>query len=538
MPSATETRVDALVVGAGFGGIYATYSFKKRGYNVLCIERAPTAGGVWYWNRYPGAMSDTESYLYRYSWDKDDLKNYPWPNRYLYQPEILKYLNHVVDKQDLRKSMQFNTEMQSATWDEEKKIWRVVCATGDVFIAKYFVTAMGGLSELNLPNIKGLDTFCGRLIHTQQWPEDLDLKGKTVGVVGNGSTGVQLMTAIAPIVKRLVSFQRSPQYSVPSGQQPATEDYRKAINDTYHQIYEQVWNSGAGFGVDEAKTPLSSVSAEERTRTFERLWEGGNAFRFYFGGFGDISTDEEANRATCAFIHSKIDQIVKDPKKAKMLKPTDLYNRRPLCDSGYYQIFNRDNVELVSLRETPISSVVPEGIKTSDGHVHEVDILIFATGFDAIEGSYARTDIKGRNGKRMSEHWRNGPASYAGAFMPDFPNMFMVFGPQGPFSNGPLVVEVEVNFIMQCVERAETLAKSKGDKTPVVEVKPEAEEQWKDICDKEADGSLFKTANSWIFGTNIPGRKPAVTFYFPGLKGYLDNAKKEVESGFSSFIWD
>ena len=538
MPSTTEIKVDALVVGAGFGGIYATYSLKQRGYNVVTIERGETAGGVWYWNRYPGAMSDTESYLYRYSWDREDLRNYPWPNRYLYQPEILKYLNHVVDKYDLRKHMNFNTEMKSATWNDEKKFWRVVVNTGEIYIAKYFVSAMGGLSEPNLPKIKGINTFGGRLVHTQQWPEDLDLRRKTVGVIGNGSTGVQLMTAIAPIVKRLISFQRSPQYSVPSGQQVATEDYRKNINDSYDKIYDQVWSSGSGFGVDEVKTKMASYSPGERKEIFERLWKDGNAFRFYFGGFGDISTDEQANRETCKFIHQKIDEIVKDPKKAEILKPTDLYNRRPLCDSGYYQIFNRENVDIVSLRKTPISSIVPEGVKTEDGTVHEVDILIFATGFDAIEGSYARTLIKGRKGKSMTEHWREGPVSYAGAFMSDFPNMFMVFGPQGPFSNGPLVVEVEVNFIMECIEHAEEVAKESGNKHPVVEVKPEAEETWKAICNQEAEGSLFKTANSWIFGTNIPGRKRAVTFYFPGLKGYLAQAEREVNGGFQSFRWE
>lgn len=540
MPSRSEIHLDAVVVGAGFGGIFQTYSFKRDGYNVRCIERAPTAGGVWYWNRYPGAMSDTESYLYRYSWDKEDLQTYPWPNRYVTQPEILKYLNHVVDKHNLRESMQFNTSMESATWDAEKNVWRVICDTGDVFVTNYLVTAMGGLSEPHFPHIRGLNTFQGRLIHTQDWPDELDLTDKNVGVIGSGSTGVQLMTAIAPQVKQLVSFQRTPQHSVPSGQAPVSEDYRKKVNENYDKIYEQVWQSCAGFGVEESTRPMSSYPLEERKSIFEWLWQQGNAFRFNMSKFCDISTNEETNRETCKFIEEKIVEIVKDPKKAKALTPTGPYNRRPLCDTGYYHIFNRDNVDIVNLKENPIDSIIPEGIQTQDGTVHKLDVLIFATGFDAIEGSYAKTEITGRDGHTISQHWKNGPSSYAGVSMAGFPNMFLVFGPQGPMSNGATVVEVEVNFIMQLIKHAESSIESADTllrKPKLIEVKPEAEAHWREICDKEAESSLLKKAtNSWIFGTNVPGRKPVVTFYFPGLKGWLENAKSEVERGFPSFM--
>ena len=537
MPSKTEIRVDAVVVGAGFGGIYQTYALKKAGYNVQTIERAPTAGGVWYWNHYPGAMSDTESFLYRYSWDKEELQNYPWPNRYVSQKEILAYLNHMVDKHSLRECMKFNTSMESATWDAGSNVWRVTCDSGDVFVAKYVVLAMGALSEPNFPQIDGLNSFRGCLVHTQNWPDDLDVRGKTVGVIGSGSTGVQLMTAIAPDVKQLISFQRTPQHSVPTGQGPVSAEERKRINDNYDKIYENVWQSSSGFGVDESTRPMASYPPEERKQVLEWLWQQGNAFRFNQSKFCDITTNEETNRAICEFIEGKIAEIVKDPRKAKALTPSIPYNRRPLCDTGYYAIFNRDNVDIVDLRVTPIDRIVPEGIRTKDGAIHKLDVLVFATGFDALEGTWARTKITGRDGHTAADHWKDGPSSYAGVSMAGFPNMFSVFGPQGPMSNGATVVEVEVNFIMKLIQHAEGAARPGGTKRPkLIEVKPEAEARWREICDEEASTSLMKKApSSWIFGTNVPGRKPVVTFYFPGLKGWLENAKYEADHGFPSY---
>ena len=540
MPHSNLVYVDSLIVGAGFAGIYATYSLRRLGFNVRCIERGGTAGGVWYWNRYPGCMSDTESHLFRFSWDKEDWQTYPWENRYVSQPEILKYLNHVVDRHHLRDLIQFNTEMQTATWDDEAALWTIKCASGDVFVARYLINAIGGLSEPKFPKIAGIDTFKGRLVHTQDWPADLQLADKKVGIIGNGSTGVQLMTAVAPIVKHLYSFQRSPQYSVPSGQQPVTKAYRQRINENYDKIYDDVWNSAGGYNIEEVKTPMSQFSAEERKRRFDSLWDRGNAFRFFFSGFGDIGSNEDANRETCKYIHSKIDEIVKDPQKAKILKPTDLYNRRPLCDSGYYQIFNRDNVDLIYLRENPICRIEAEGIRLADGTLYALDVIVVATGFDVFEGAYARTVITGRQGRQMSDHWRNGPSTYAGIAMAGFPNLFTVFGPQGPFANSPSVIEVEVNFITDIIKHAENHGQrcsiSQKSKNPVIEVKASAEKAWRDLCDKECEGSLFKAPGSWIFGQNIPGREPSPNWYFSGLKGYLSLVNSQSENGYPAFI--
>ncbi|KAK5048684.1 hypothetical protein LTR84_005775 [Exophiala bonariae] len=532
-------NVDALVVGAGFAGIYQTYRLRELGFNVRCIDKAGGVGGTWYWNRYPGAMSDTETYLYRYSWDKEDLCSYPWTHTYVYQPQILEYLNHVVDKHNLRKNMQFHTEMTSADWDEESRLWTITCATGDKFVARYLINALGLLSTPNYPNIKGIDSFQGTLVHTASWPEDLDLNNKTVGVIGNGSTGVQVLTALAPKVKRLVSFQRHPQYSVPSGQGPVQKGYRQWVNENYDQIYQGVWNSSTGFGVPEVSTPTMSVSAEERERTFQALWDQGNGFRFMFSGFGDITTNETANIEACKFIRSKIDEIVKDPKKAAVLKPKDLYARRPLCDTGYYQIFNQENVDIVGLQDTPITSIVPEGIETADGKVHKLDVLIFATGFDAIEGSYLRVAIKGRNHRTLKEEWKDGASAFAAVAVPGFPNMFLISGPQGPFANFPCSIESEVNFITACIQHAENQGTNGINgtvrKSPIMVAKPEANKAYQDLCFKLTEGSLFTKSASWIFGTNLEGRKPVVKFYFGGLKAYRDLTGEEEKQGFPSF---
>lgn len=535
-----EVKVDALVVGAGFAGIYQTYRLSKLGINVKCIDKADDVGGTWFWNRYPGAMSDTESYLYRFSWDKEDLQTYPWENAYVYQPEILKYLNHITDKHNLRQYMQFKTEMRSAEWNEGSRLWKVCCSTGETFNAKYLVNALGLLSKPYFPSIPGIKSFEGRLVHTASWPEELDLTEKIVGIIGNGSTGVQVMTAIAPKVKQLISFQRHPQYSVPSGQKSVTKEYREQVNSNYDEIYKRVWNSSTGFGVPEVHTPVFSVSSEERRKMFQSLWDEGNGFRFMFSGFGDITTNVEANKEACKFIHTKIDEIVQDSRKADILKPKDLYARRPLCDSGYYQIFNRDNVDVVSLQDTPITSIVPEGIQTTDGKIRKLDILIFATGFDAIEGSYLQVAIKGRDKQTLREHWRGGATAYAATGVSGFPNMYMLSGPQGPFANFPCTIESEVDFVTDCIKHTEALhcqqVSGTQSKNAVMEVSKEAEEGWQTLCEKACEGTVFKLVNSWVFGTNMESKKPVVKFFFGGLKGYRDLTRKEVQDNFRSFL--
>ncbi|KAJ3543826.1 hypothetical protein NM208_g3377 [Fusarium decemcellulare] len=522
-------NVDALVVGAGLGGIYSTYRLSRAGLDVRCIDMASDVGGTWYWNRYPGAMSDTESYLYRFSWDKDDLLTYPWSRHYLYQPEILDYVHHVVKRHDLRKHMSFNTEMQSATWDDSTGTWLVSCSGKLTTIrARYLINCLGVLSTPNYPDIPGISSFQGMTIHTAIW-EGVSLKDKTVGIIGNGSTGVQVMTAIAPEVSRLVSFQRSPQYSVPSGQGPIPNGYRETINANYDAIWADVLTSGTGFGVPETQRKTMTATPEERREAFQKVWNEGNGFRFMFSAFGDLTTDIEANEEACKFIRDKIDEIVTDPKKASALKPQELYARRPLCDAGYYQIFNRDNVDLVDLRETPIDRIVPEGIRTTDGKLHRLDVLILATGFEAVEGNYFRISIKGR-GRTIRDHWQDGPISYGGVACSGFPNMYMVAGPQGAFANFPPVLESEVDLLTECILHTEKQTNR------VLEVSATAEKQWGELCDRLAESSLFKRTSSWLFGANVKGRKATTKFHFGGLGKYREWVKDEIAAGFPGFV--
>ncbi|KAF4540715.1 Cyclohexanone monooxygenase [Lasiodiplodia theobromae] len=527
-----EIHVDALIVGAGLGGIYQCYRLRQLGLVPKVIDMAGDVGGTWYWNRYPGAMSDTESYLYRFSWDAEDLQTYPWTHHYLQQSEILAYIHHVVDKHDLRKHIQFNTEMVSAEWIEARQHWRVECATGDVFIARYLVTALGLLSKRNFPDIPGIADFQGVLMHTASW-NPIDLSGKRVGVIGNGSTGTQLMTAIAPVVKQLVSFQRHPQYSVPNGNKPVSPEYRKWVNDHYDEIWKQAFESSTAFGVVESTRPTMSVSAEERQKIFQELWDQGNGFRFMFGGFGDITTSEEANEEACRFIRQKIAEIVKDPVKAKALQPTDYYAKRPLCNNGYYEIFNRDNVDLVDLKATPIAEITAGGIRTSET-LHELDVIVFATGFDAIDGNYTRICIRGLR-ETIKEHWDSGATSYLGLSVAGFPNFFMISGPQGPFCNIPPAIESFVDFITAAIQLAEQ-NRLQGGRVLLLEPSLDAESEWGKLCDRLTEGSLFKKTSSWIFGTNVSGRQERTKFYFGGLKQYREVCRRVMEGGFQEFL--
>jgi cation diffusion facilitator CzcD-associated flavoprotein CzcO len=499
--------------------------------------------------------NSTQSFLYRYSWDLEDLKTYPWKNHYLQGPEILAYLKHVVQKYDLRKHFQFNTELLSAEWREEERRWVVSLSTDEVLKVKYLITGLGLLSKTNVPKIPNIQTFQGELYHTARWPDGVDLRGKRVGVIGNGSTGVQLITAIAKAgeVKQLLSFQRNPQYSVPAGNGPMSAEGRKRLNDSYEEVWEQAKNSLFAYGFQESTRPTFSVTPEKREQIFEDAWQKGNGFRFMFWTFGDITIDEEANKAAAEFIKKKICQTVKDPEKARKLCPREFYARRPLCDTGYYEQFNRDNVDVVDIKTNPITEFTPNGIKTADGKVYELDVVVCATGFDAVDGSYTRISIQGRSGETLKAHWsKKGPTSYLGICVPNFPNLFMICGPNGPFSNLPPAIETHVEFISDLIAIAETdparLTKAASTaseatgingggqlnghangRTPshgIIEAEAEAEEKWTGLCDQLSSKSLFRRIEtSWIFGANVPGKKAVPMFFFGGLGPY----KKKVQ---------
>jgi cation diffusion facilitator CzcD-associated flavoprotein CzcO len=522
---------DAVVVGAGFGGIYAVHKLRNDlELNVQAYDDAGDVGGTWYWNRYPGALSDTESFVYRYSFDKDLLHEWTWKNRYLTQPEILAYLGHVADRYDLRRSFQFNTKVTATRFDELTGLWHVTTNKGQAVTAKYLVTGLGLLSATNKPKFRGAESFQKEQYHTGAWPtEGVDLKGKRVGVIGTGSTGVQLIIAIAPQASHLTVFQRSAQFCVPAGQRPQYEAEIAATKANYDAAWKQVKGSAVAFGFEESTVPAVSVSQEEQNRVFEKAWNDGGGFRFMFATFNDIATNLEANEAAANFIRKKIGEIVKDPETARKLMPTDLYAKRPLCGNDYFDVYNRDNVSLVDVKGNPIIEITPKGVRTTDGE-YELDVLIYATGFDAVDGNYTKIDMKGRGGVTMREKWKDGARGYLGMMQKDFPNLFMVLGPNGPFTNLPPSIEIQVEWISDAVKYIE----AHGIAT--IEPSPEIEEEWLATCRMISDMTLFPKADSWIYGANIPGKKNSVMFYMGGLGNYTQVLNGLRDSNYKGMI--
>lgn len=472
--------------------------------------------------------------LYRYSWDLEDLREYPWGREYLKQPEVLAYLQHVVERHDLRQHMQFNTEMKAASWDAGQSRWTISLSSGKDLTARYLITAVGLLSKQNYPDIPGLNSFKGEMYHTGSWPATYDFRNKKVGVIGNGSTGVQIITALADEVEHMVSFQRHPQYVVPAGDKEVSPETRRDIDSRWATIWSQAKDSMFGFGFEESTVPTFSVSPEEREAIFEDAWKKGSGFNFMFGTFCDISYNEDANREAQNFIRRKIGEKVQDPVKAEKLMPKDWFARRPLCDTGYYEKFNKPNVDIVDIKANPIREITPNGIRNQDGTEWELDALVFATGFDAVDGNYKRMSILGAGQKTLADSWSEGPESYLGISVPDFPNLFMILGPNGPFTNLPPTIETQVEFISDLISNAEqSVAASK--KQPVVEADPVAVKNWSKICDELSAESLFRKTDSWIFGANVAGKKPSVLFYFGGLANYRKALQDVTERGNKGF---
>lgn len=522
--------VDAIVIGAGFGGIYMLHKLRNElGLTVKAFEKGGGVGGTWYFNRYPGAKSDTEGFVYRYSFDRDLLQEWDWNTRYLDQPDVLAYLEHVVERYDLARDITLNTEVTGAAFDEDTDLWTVTTADGETFTSRYLVNALGLLAKSNFPDIPGRERFAGRLVHTNAWPDDLDITGRRVGVIGTGSTGTQFIVAAARMASHLTVFQRTPQYCVPSGNRPVEQAEVDRTKQDFDAIWDQVRSSVVAFGFEESGVEAMSVSPEERRRVFQENWDKGNGFRFMFGTFCDIATDPDANAAAAEFIRSKIAEVVEDPETARKLTPTDLYAKRPLCNEGYYETYNRDNVELVSIKENPIEEITPAGVRTADGVTHELDVLVFATGFDAVDGNYRAMDLRGRGGRHIDEHWADGPTSYLGLSKTGFPNMFMILGPNGPFTNLPPSIETQVDWIGELIRTAER----EGVRT--VEPTREAEDRWTATCEEIANMTLFPQADSWIFGANIPGKKNAVMFYMAGIGAYRQQLASVRDQGYEGF---
>jgi cyclohexanone monooxygenase len=523
-------HIDAVVVGAGFGGIYQLHLLKNElNLEVQLFEKGAGVGGTWYWNRYPGALSDTEARAYRFFFDDELLFTDAWTHRYLTQPQVLGYLERVVQHFDLSENIALNETVESAIWNDDMGVWRVRTSSGTEVTARYLVTALGLLSRVNVPDFAGVSDFRGGVVHTGNWPDGLDLAGKRVGVIGTGSTGTQLSLAASKVAAEVTVFQRRPQYNVPSGNGPIAPSDIEEFRRSFGELREQIWGSDLAYGFVESDIPYADLSPEEREAVLEKAWQHGNAFRFMFETFSDIAEHEDANEAAADFVRRKIAQIVQDPETARMLTPHEPYARRPLCNAGYYEMFNEDHVHLVSLLETPIDRFEGSGIRTVDGALHELDIVVLATGFDAVDGNYLRMDIRGRDGLTIQDAWADGARSYLGTSVHGFPNLFMILGPQSPFCNLPPAIETQARWIASAVSHTE------ASETAVFEVDEQVQAQWLDVCQELSDHYLFGKTDSWIYGANIPGKLNRVVFYMGGLSEYARAVEREREAGYPGF---
>ena len=534
MTTGTVTgEVDAVVIGAGFAGIYMNYRLRDQmGMDVQVFEAGDDVGGTWYWNRYPGARCDSESYIYCYSFDKDLMQDWEWSGKYPEQPEILRYLNHVADRFDIRRNIKFETRVTGAHWDESASRWTVTTDQGDEVRATYLVTAVGCLSSGQVPKIAGLDSFEGDWYHTGAWPhEGVDFSGKRVGVIGTGSSGVQSIPVIAKQAGHLTVFQRTPQYAVPARHGTVDKSFLDDVKTRYEEIYEMCRQSAGGQPYTLMDRSALSVTDEERNAIYEAGWQEGG-FKFILSTFNDIALDRRANDTASEFIRAKIREMVKDPEVAEKLVPVDhpFTSKRALIDTNYFDTYNRDNVTLVDIRHAPIKEITPTGIRTEDGE-YELDIIVFATGFDAMTGTFNRMDIQGRGGEKLKHKWEHGPQTYLGVSTAGFPNLFMITGPGSPsvLSNMPVSIEQHVEWISAAIEHM----RDSGIET--MEAEAQAEVEWVAHVNDIASQTMFMLADSWYLGANIPG-KPRVFMPYPGGVGaYRQKCDEVAAAGYEGF---
>jgi cyclohexanone monooxygenase len=531
-PTASESY-DAVVVGAGFAGLYQLYCLHKLGLRSKVYEAAADVGGTWYWNRYPGARSDSFSAQYSYSFSPELEQEWEWNELYPTQPEILRYLNHVADRFDLRRDIAFNTRVVAAHYDEVANRWTISTDTGETVSAQYLITAVGGLSTPNIPDFPGLTDFQGQVYHTAHWPHKaVDFSGKRVGVIGTGSTGIQIIPVLAEQAGHLYVFQRTANFSFPARNRPLKAEEVAEIKARYPALRTEMRESlgGLSLGFDPLG-PSREVSPEERERVFEEMWSRGGWAPLFI--YTDLQIDAEANDVLADFMRRKIASIVNDPATAQLLMPTDhpVGTKRPPMDSNYYETFNRPNVTLVDVRSQPIERISERSLFVGST-AYDLDILVFATGFDAITGSLLRMDIRGKGGRMLAEKWAAGPTTYLGIQSQDFPNLFMITGPGSPsvLSNVPVSIEQHVDWISDCLHymRERNLTR--------IEPAGEAEQGWVEHVNAVANFTLYTRANSWYMGANIPGKPRMFMPYAGGVGPYRKKCNEVAAKGYEGFV--
>jgi cyclohexanone monooxygenase len=527
----TSTEVDAVVVGAGIAGLYQLHRLRERGLTTRVFEAGDGVGGTWFWNRYPGARCDVESLSYSYSFSPELEQEWTWSEKYPTQPEILRYVNHVADRFDLRRDITFETRVLSAVYDGGR--WTVTTDGGETVSAQFVIMATGCLSASKTPEVPGIGSFRGETFHTGHWPkEGVDFTGKRLGVIGTGSSGIQSIPIMATQASEMTVFQRTPNFSMPAGNRPLTDDEVATMKADYRAWREAQRTSGFGVPVPEATQSALEVASEVRTATYQAGWDQGSLVGI-LTAYTDMITDKAANDTAAEFVRTKIRAIVKDPEVAETLSPRSFPfgTKRPCLDSGYYETFNADHVRLVDLRKTPLVEITEKGLRTSEEE-YEFDAIVFATGFDAMTGALAAIDIRGVDGVALVEKWGEGPRTYLGLAVAGFPNLFTITGPSSPsvLSNMMVSIEQHVEWITDCI----VFVRERG--LAAIDATPEAEDAWVRHVEEVGNYTLYPTADSWYMGSNVPGKPRVFMAYIGGVGVYRqkcdDVAAKEYE-GFS-----
>ena len=529
-----ETTVDAVIVGAGFSGLYLLHRFRKLGLTTRVLERGGGVGGTWYWNRYPGARCDVESMQYSYSFDAELQQEWHWPEKFSAQPDILAYANHVADRFDLRKDIDFDVEVKAAHFNETTRRWRIETDKSEKITAQFFVMATGCISTAQTPKIEGLKNYQGNTYHTGNWPhEKVDFTGQRIAVIGTGSSGIQAIPVLAEEAAHVTVFQRTPNYSIPSQNEPMKSDYEASWKEKYPTLREEMRYTGHGSIKDLNDKSAMSVDEEERQETYKKRWAIGGAG--FLTSFNDLLFSQESNDTASEFVRNQIRRIVKNPETAELLAPKTypIGTKRICIDSGYFQTYNRENVDLVDISEKPIQRITREGLIVN-GREFEFDSIVFATGFDAMTGTLFNVDIRGRNDLALKEKWYAGPRTYLGLMSEAFPNLFMITGPGSPSVKSNMLVSIEqhVDFV------TESIIPMREHGLELMEPDVAAEDDWVDHVQEAANKTLFPRANSWYMGANIPGKPRLFMPYIGGVGTYRRICEEVVADNYEGFRFE
>jgi len=523
---------DVVVVGAGFSGLYLLHRLRRAGLSAVVLEAADDVGGTWYWNRYPGARCDVPSVEYSYSFDEALQQEWNWTERYAGQPEILRYLEHVAERFDLKRDIRFNTRVKAATYDVGAERWTVQAESGAKFQARFVAMATGCLSTSSIPNLPGLADFAGPVLHTGRWPhEPQDFSGKRVAVIGTGSSAVQAIPVVAQQAAHVTVFQRTPNFSIPAGNHFLRADEIEKVKETYPERREYLRRSRSGATYEYATVPALDTPAEVRQAEFERRWKIGGAN--FMHAYTDLVKIREANELAAQFVRDKIAATIRDPETARKLMPTSypIGTKRICLDTDYYATYNRDNVSLIDLLEEPLQTITATGVRTARQE-YPADVLICATGFDAMTGSLLAMDIGTTAGQSLRKVWAEGPRNYLGLMVAGFPNLFTVTGPGSPsvLSNMVTSIEQHVDWIVDCIEHL----RSTGVAT--IEASQEAQDAWVDHVREVANTTLYPQAASWYMGANIPGKPRMFLPYIGGVGAYRGKCEEVAAAGYKGFV--